>query len=134
MQELNEVLALTSQLAQLQTQITLAHDNFPWYTILEEMQDEQEQCQSGLGSLMGKGSSNLRFNQDENENGLWTNRGDNVCQWGGSIHELILAQCGVEAEGNCKEADDLQAMIDEQRAKISALKTKRTETSARKLP
>ena len=83
MDELNEVLALTSQLAQLQTQVTLAHDNFPWYTILE-MEDEQEHCRGGgMASLMGKGSSNLRIDQDDDD--LWTNRGDNVCQWGGSI-------------------------------------------------
>jgi len=41
LEELNEVLALTSQLAQLQTRVTLAHENFPWYTILE-MEDEDE--------------------------------------------------------------------------------------------
>ena len=51
---------------------------------------------------------------------------------------IMLAQCSAdaeaEAEGNCKEADDLQALIDAQRAKISQMKQKRNKTSQRRLP
>ena len=46
----------------------------------------------------------------------------------------MLAQCQAECEGNCKAADDLQALIDAQKAKINEMKTKRTQTSSRKLP
>ena len=35
---------------------------------------------------------------------------------------IMLAQCSAEAEGNCKAADDLQALIDAQKAKVVGMK------------
>ncbi len=53
--------------------MTLAHDNFPWYSILESPENGQDGCMGiveedeaevsmgGFGALMGKGTSSYRI-------------------------------------------------------------------------
>ena len=138
MEELNALLEMTVQLAQISSEVAMSNGNLPWFSILEA---SQTQClaqvgstakQGGFADLLGKGHSNdaLMLSQTDSQ----------VCESEeAEVMEMImLAQCSAdaeaEAEGNCKEADDLQALIDAQRAKISQMKQKRNKTSQRRLP
>ena len=49
-----------------------------------------------------------------------------------SLHELLLAQCEASDEYSCQAADDMQAMIDAQKAKLQAMKTRREDVSKRR--
>ena len=142
MEELGELLEMTVQLAQVSSQLSLANDELPWYSILESSGSGQCLAQvesttknaGGFAALLGQGHSNdgtVMLSQTGSE--------DSSSSLDPEAQEmLMLAQCAAEAdaeaEGNCKAADDLQKLIDAQKAKVVAMKQKRQKTAVRKLP
>ena len=134
MQELDELLEMTVQLAQ----VSLANENLPWVSILESGSDLHSLAQvdsttthaGGFASLLGKGHSNdgtLMLSQTDSQ--------EETCPLKPEAMQMImLAQCAAEAQGYCKAADDLQALIDAQKAKINLMKQRRAKTTIRKLP
>lgn len=132
MDELDQLLEMTVQLAQVCSQVSLENSNLPWFSILEQAGNNDSYCfaqtesHGSFADLLGLSKdTSLVLSQTNSK----TCSGDDE-----AIEMIMLAQCSAEAEGNCKEADDLQALIDAQKLKVMGMKKKRNTTSQRKLP